>query len=301
MRRIAFDHLDLVVLGHQLHVERPGYVQHPRHFAGDLLDPPHRFDVHFLRPENHRRVARERRRIRRARRSRRSTFRRFRHRVVSISLACSMNSVIPTGYCFRHVGRQGQKSVPSSSQFRHDVHRGAGEHVARRISTGKPTSSTGNGRCRHRGQFPPSRLVDADPVEHRRKVAVFGVVDVFGRVPRIGTCSFCNRRARLFGICPPVETITPLGVSRSGDVEHPFERQLVEVEAVAGIVVGRNGFGIVVDHYRTQPLPADRVQRIDATPVEFHRAADPVGPRSGARSPNACRARIRCRATCRCT
>ena len=72
----------------------------------------------------------------------------------------------------------------------------------------------------------------------------------------------------------------PFGFLEVGDVEHALQGQLVEVEPVADVVVGRDRFGIVVDHYRTQPLPADRVQRIDATPVEFHRAADPVGPRS---------------------
>ena len=181
---------------------------------------------------------------------------------------------------FRHVGRQGQK-VFEFFAVRHDVHRGAGEHVARPDQHREAHFVDETVDVVHRGQFPPSRLVDADPVEHRRKfVAVFGVVDVFGRSAEDRDVLILQPQGQVVRDLSAGRDDHAFGRFEVGDVEHPFERQLVEVEAVAGIVVGRNGFGIVVDHYRTQPLPADRVQRIDATPVEFHRAADPVGPRS---------------------
>ena len=64
-----------------------------------------------------------------------------------------------------------------------------------------------------------------------------------------------------------------------GDVQHPLERQLVEVEPVADVVVGRDRLGIVVDHHRAKSLLADRVQRADAAPVELDRTSDAVGSR----------------------
>ena len=60
------------------------------------------------------------------------------------------------------------------------------------------------------------------------------------------------------------------------DIHHTLEGQLVEVKAVTHIIVGRNRFGIVVDHHRTPPLLTDSFQRLHATPVELDRAADPV-------------------------
>jgi hypothetical protein len=36
-----------------------------------------------------------------------------------------------------------------------------------------------------------------------------------GEVPRILTPAWCSRMARLFGTWPPIDTITPTGLSRS--------------------------------------------------------------------------------------
>ena len=61
------------------------------------------------------------------------------------------------------------------------------------------------------------------------------------------------------------------------DVHDPFERQFVEIEPVADVVVGRDRFGIVVDHHAPVPAAADGVERLHAAPVELGRGSYPVG------------------------
>ena len=52
----------------------------------------------------------------------------------------------------------------------------------------------------------------------------------------------------MFGICPPMLTMTPSGFSRLTDVHHRLERDLFEVELVADVVVGADRLGVVVQH-----------------------------------------------------
>ena len=60
------------------------------------------------------------------------------------------------------------------------------------------------------------------------------------------------------------------------NIHHTFIGQLVEIEAVAHIVVGRHSFRIIVDHDRTPPALFHGEKSVDRAPVEFHRAADTV-------------------------
>ena len=76
-------------------------------------------------------------------------------------------------------------------------------------------------------------------------------------VPSMGTFWASRRMARLLGIWPPVETMTPWGALKVDDVHHALEGQLVEVEAVTHVVVGRHGLRVVVYHDRTPALLAD--------------------------------------------
>ena len=64
------------------------------------------------------------------------------------------------------------------------------------------------------------------------------------------------------------------------DIHNTFEGKLVEVEAVAHVVVRRYRLRIVVDHHRAPALLANRVQRLHTAPVELHRASDAIGTRA---------------------
>ena len=63
----------------------------------------------------------------------------------------------------------------------------------------------------------------------------------------------------------------------SDQLQHVLGRQRLEVEAVGGVVVGRDGLGVAVDHDR---LHADLVEgegRVAAAVVELDALADAVG------------------------
>ena len=60
------------------------------------------------------------------------------------------------------------------------------------------------------------------------------------------------------------------------DVHDPFERQFVEIQPVAHVVVRGDGLGIVIDHYTPPALPADLLHAGYGTPVELDGTADVV-------------------------
>ena len=55
------------------------------------------------------------------------------------------------------------------------------------------------------------------------------------------------------------------------DVEHALEREFIEIETVADVVVGRDGLGVVVNHDRAVSLFPYRLESLDSAPVELHR------------------------------
>ena len=64
------------------------------------------------------------------------------------------------------------------------------------------------------------------------------------------------------------------------DIHHALKGQLVEIEAVAHVVVGRNRLGVVVDHDGAVTLAANGAECLNAAPVKFYRRADSVGTRT---------------------
>ena len=99
-----------------------------------------------------------------------------------------------------------------------------------------------------------------------------------GDVPRIGTPARSSGTASLSGVWPPNCTITPSGFSVRDDLEHVLERERLEVQAVAGVVVGRDGLGVAVHHDRLEARLAQREGRVHAAVVELDALPDPVRP-----------------------
>ena len=69
-----------------------------------------------------------------------------------------------------------------------------------------------------------------------------------------------------------------LGVLLLADGEHVLGRQRLEVEAVGGVVVGRDGLRVAVDHHRVAIELASGHRGMHAAVVELDPLADPVGP-----------------------
>ena len=87
-------------------------------------------------------------------------------------------------------------------------------------------------------------------------------------------------RASFSGVWPPNWTITPSGLLLLADREHVLGGQRLEVEAVGGVVVGRDRLRVAVDHHRVAAELARGHRRVHAAVVELDPLADPV--RAGA-------------------
>ena len=104
-----------------------------------------------------------------------------------------------------------------------------------------------------------------------------------GLVPR--TSSGGREPASLSGVCPPRDTMTPchrpagrqLGIEHVG---HVLVGQRLEVEAVRGVVVGRDRLGVAVDHHRLVAGVAQRHGGVHAAVVELDALADAVRART---------------------
>ena len=103
-----------------------------------------------------------------------------------------------------------------------------------------------------------------------------------GEVPMMLTPAAFSGRARLSGVWPPNCTITPTRRALRRfvlvDGEHIFERKRLEVETVAGVVVGGDGLRIAVDHDGLVAVLAQRERGVAAAVIEFNSLPDAVGP-----------------------
>jgi hypothetical protein len=97
-----------------------------------------------------------------------------------------------------------------------------------------------------------------------------------GEVPMIGTPLASRSRASLSGVWPPNWTMTPNRLFDGDDLEHVFQRQRLEVQAIRGVVVGRHGLRIAVDHDRLVAVFAHGQRGMHAAVVELDALADAV-------------------------
>ena len=103
-----------------------------------------------------------------------------------------------------------------------------------------------------------------------------------GEVPRIGMPAFSSASASFSGVWPPNCTMTPrsspAGLLGAQDLQHVLRRQRLEIEPVRGVVVGRHGLGVAVDHDRFVAGVAQREGGVAAAIVELDALADAVRP-----------------------
>ena len=98
-----------------------------------------------------------------------------------------------------------------------------------------------------------------------------------GSVPMIGHAGGLQRQRQRQRRLPAElddHAVRLLGVA---DVQHFFERERLEVEAVAGVVIGGDGLRIAVDHDRFDAEFLQREGRVAAAVIELDSLADAVG------------------------
>jgi hypothetical protein len=120
-------------------------------------------------------------------------------------------------------------------------------------------------------------LVNTQLIEQPRELeTILGPVDARGRGPQDAQA----RPVALEGdvvrdLAAHGEDHTPR-VLLLVDVEHPLEAQLVEIEAVADVVIRGDRLRVVVDHDRLAAHALEGQSGAHATPVEFDRRADAI-------------------------
>ena len=129
----------------------------------------------------------------------------------------------------------------------------------------------------HACQGTPAGLVDAELIKHGRELAtVLGTVDADGRRAEDGHALAVELHGEVVRYLSARGDYHASGRLEVDDVEHSFKRQLVEVEAVAHVVVRRDGLRVVVYHDALVAELAGGLYGVDRTPVELHARADAV-------------------------
>ena len=134
---------------------------------------------------------------------------------ISTSLAFSMNRLTTTG-CSLDTSAASCRKRSSSSWLLHTFMAAPESTYDGRTSTGNPTFSMNlpisfiDVSSLHSGWSTPMRSSMAENFSRSSALSIS-----LALVPKIGTFIASSFMARLLGICPPVDTITPKGFSNS--------------------------------------------------------------------------------------
>ena len=164
-----------------------------------------------------------------------------------------------------------------------DLHRPAAEHVATgaRAAGSRPRSPRVerlvDRRARSRTAAPGSRAARAASPKRPRSSAR-SIASTL--VPSSGTPASLQAGGELQRRLAAELDDDALGLLDLDDAEHVLERQRLEVQAVGGVVVGRDRLGVAVDHHRVAARLADGHRRVHAAVVELDALADAVRARA---------------------
>ena len=262
-------------------IERTADIQLFSDLAADLLDSASRLEVDLLGREYERCVARmDTCKLDVLRNCVLDNLTVLRHSVELDLLGILQELRNHNGILLRNLGSSSQESFELLLIVA-DVHRCTRKHVRRTHQNGVANLIDKLVDILHIRQFLPRGLVDTELIEHTRKlVAVLGAVDRQRRGAQHGNILMVELHCQVVG---DLTTHRNDHTARGFEIHHvhyALERQLVEVQTVAHIVVGRNGFGVVIDHNRLVAQLASRLDCIDRAPVELNRRADAVGTRA---------------------
>ena len=107
---------------------------------------------------------------------------------------------------------------------------------------------------------------------------VFGAVDGFRRRPQNRDGLSVQAHGEVVGNLPAHRNDDAFGRFKFRYVQNRFQREFIEVQSIAHVVVGRNGFRIAVYHHAPVSFRLNGFNRADAAPVKLHRRPDSVRP-----------------------
>ena len=173
-----------------------------------------------------------------------------------------------------HVAFQGVLAVGN-------LHRPPPEHVARAHHDRVADARGYLLRFRDRPAGPVRRLAKPQLVEERPEpLEILGLVDCVGRRADDRDPGPLERRRELErGLAAELHDDAhelPPALLRPRDGDHVLDRQRLEVEPVGGVVVGRDGFRVAVDHDRLEAGLPEAEARVDTAIVELDALTDAV-------------------------
>ena len=182
----------------------------------------------------------------------------------------------------RHqLGQRAEQVVAELALLADDLHRAPAEHVGRAHDERIAEVGRDQPRLLDRIGDAVLRLLQLELIEQLLEaVAVLGEVDRVGRgaedrdvrlLQRLGELE--RRLAAELHDDAVQRAVRPLGVD---DLEHVLGRQRLEIEPVGGVVVGRDGLRIAVDHDGLVAGLAQREAGVAAAIVELDALADAV-------------------------
>ncbi len=118
------------------------------------------------------------------------------------------------------------------------------------------------------------------PRQRTESLAVFRDVDRFNRRSPHRNAGVRQRLRELQRSLSAKLHDHALGFLEIDDLQHILERQRLEVEPIGSVVVGRDCFGIAVDHDGLESDLAQSERRVHAAGIELDALADAIRPRS---------------------
>ncbi len=185
-----------------------------RQSDGDLLNPPHRLKIELLRWENHRRITEWTPAILRARWWHKRSDHQWSATAYNLNLLGLLNKVSHHHGCCFDTSPLSLNSC-RAPPVRHHIHRRTRQHIRGPNQHRNPIGQWTD-ECPLCSSFLPFGWSTANVSNIIGKlVAVFSPVYRDRRRAKNRYVLFISLIARLLGICPPVDTTTPNGCSRS--------------------------------------------------------------------------------------
>eukprot|EP00754_Rhynchopus_humris_P032218 Rhum_TRINITY_DN15387_c0_g1::Rhum_TRINITY_DN15387_c0_g1_i5::g.154554::m.154554 len=275
--QVHLDDLDVVVLRQELRVHGARDVEACAQRAHDLLDAPHRLDVQLLGRQHQRGVARVHTGVLDV----------LRHGVVDdaavlgdgvhLHLLRVLDELRQhNGVLAVHVGGLTQV-VHQVRLVVRDVHGGTRQHVRRTHKHRVLRTLRELLRLLDRASVDPLRLVDVQLVAERAElVAVLAHVDALRGRAEDGHTLLRQRQHEVVRDLSSDGNDDTTGALPEVDVQDGLQRQLLEVQPVRLVVVGRHRLRVVVDDDRAQTELVQGAHAADGTPVELAAASDAV-------------------------
>ncbi|KAK1256316.1 hypothetical protein MKX07_008575 [Trichoderma sp. CBMAI-0711] len=278
---VALNDLDVVVLGNELDVKGASHVQGGTNLASGLLNALNGGALEILRGQDERSITRVHTGVLDVLGNEVADDNTILGDCVHLNLLGVLNVLgNDNGVLARHLRSLGQVALQILLRV-HSVHGSAREHVRR----------ADQHRVRHvlaerpgllkAGKLLPGRLVNANPVQHARElVSVLGGVNHLRRSTQDLDTGAVQGKGNVVGRLASHGTQNTARAFQLVDIQHRLQRNVLKVQFVGLVVIGRNRLRIVIHHDGLVAGGSEGADGPDGAPVELDGRTDTVHTRA---------------------